>query len=211
MTQISKATKSDAEVLMVTPEEDTYRQKVFEKNLANRTIIFNDLVDEKVMERAMFQILQYNREDRGLPRESRRPIYLHISSYGGEVQEGISLINVIQNSKTPVYGVCHKAYSMAAYIFICCDERYAYKNSTLMFHDGSTALSSSSSKVKDTIKWLEELEERLDAIVYDNGSISEDTYEEKRRKEWYMFGDQAKSYGFVDKIIGVDIEQDYIC
>lgn len=195
----------------ITPEEEEFRQKVFEDFLNERKIIINDVIDEKVIERVVMQILKFNHEDKDKSSEKRKPIWLHLNSPGGSVQAGFNLINTIQNSKTPVYGVCHQAYSMATYVLIVCQKRYAYRNSTILFHDGETTLSSTSSKVKDTMAWIEELEKRLDGLVFEKTNIQEEQYTENRRKEWYLFGDEAKKYGIVDYLIGIDIEQDEIC
>ena len=66
------------------------------------------------------------------------------------------------------------------------------------------------SKAKDVMNWMERLEERLDNMIFEKTNISKEKYEEQRRNEWYMFGDEAKELGLVDFIIGEDIPLEQI-
>lgn len=201
---------NEVELEVISPKQDEFMQNVYEEFLEDRQIILNDYVDDKLLEIAVLQIIKFNKEDQGKSVESRVPIILHINTLGGDVSSGLSLIDVIQTSKTPVYGVCHKACSMGAYILVSCHKRFAFKNSTLLFHDGSTFVGSSSSKVKDTVRWMNELEVRLDNLVFANTKIDEAEYEKHRRDEWYMFPSEAKELGIINHIIGEDVELDAI-
>lgn len=210
MKERNKLMASEIEVDVITPEQDKFMQSVYEEFLQDRQIILNDYVDDKLLERAVLQIIKFNKEDAGKSVESRVPIIIHVNTLGGDVSSGLSLIDVIQTSKTPVYGVCHKACSMGAYILIGCHKRYAFKNATILLHDGSAYVGASSSKVKDTVKWLDELEARLDALVLSRTKIDEEEYEKHRRDEWYLFPSKAKELGIINYIIGEDVELDEI-
>lgn len=185
-------------------------QKQYEENLAKRNIIFNDIVTDDLMEKLIMQIIKFNKEDQGKPVEMRQPIWLHINSDGGDVMSGLSVISTIKNSKTPIYAVCHKAASMAAYILISCHKRYADEDSVILFHDGSTMLNGTTSKVKDTMVWLDELENRLNRIIFKRSNVTENEYTSKKRDEWYLFGDEAMEKGMIDGLIGKDIDIDQI-
>ena len=207
---VTKKFEGDDVLVAITPEEDKIRNEVYTSFLEVREIIINDAIDDKIFERAVMQILMFNAEDAGKPAEMRQPIILHINSVGGYVIQGMNLINVIKNSVTPVYGVCHMAYSMAAHILINCHKRYAFKNSSILLHDGENMVQATGSKAKDVMNWMERLEERLDNMIFEKTNISKEKYEEQRRNEWYMFGDEAKELGLVDFIIGEDIPLEQI-
>lgn len=210
MKERRKQIASEVEVAVITPEQDKFMQSVYEEFLQDRQIILNDYVDDKLLERAVLQIIKFNKEDQGKSVESRVPIILHVNTLGGDVSSGLSLIDVIQTSKTPVYGVCHKACSMGAYILVSCHKRFAFKNATILYHDGSTFVGNSSSKIKDTVRWMNELETRLDNLVFSSTKITEEEYEKHRRDEWYMFPSEAKELGVIHYIIGEDAELDEI-
>lgn len=66
---------------------------------------------------------------------NREPIYLYINSYGGNVYDGLALIGLIQQSKTPVYTVATgKVMSMALILTVVGHKRFATPYTTFMFH-----------------------------------------------------------------------------
>jgi ATP-dependent Clp protease protease subunit len=183
--------------------------KVFEEHLSERKIIINEDIDDAIIEMAVLQIYKWNKDDKNLPKESRKKIYIYINSAGGNVTSGFALISAIQNSKTPVVGVvCGIAYSMAGLILIAMDERYAYPLSSILLHDGNTGAYTSTSKFKDITKFYDNMELKIKELVLSRTKMGEELYEQKYGSEFYMFADKAKELGIIDKIIGVDIEQD---
>ncbi len=155
----------------------------------------------------MSEILLFNEEDAGVPVEERKPIKLYISSNGGNVDDGYQLIDVIENSVTPVYTIntgC--AYSMAFLIAISGHKRFATKHSTFLMHDGTNFVIDSGAKAQDRMDFVKRVDKMTRDFVLSHGSISEEEYDEKLRIEWYMFADEAKELGFVDCIIGEDCD-----
>ena len=200
----------DVDMLAVTPEQDAFKQAVYEENLKNRVIIINEEINDYTVERVGFQIQKFNREDKHKELSERKPIVLQINCDGGDVMVGLPLVNIIQNSKTPVWGVCMKSCSMAAFVLAACHKRYAYEGSTVLLHDGSTSVYGSSSKVEDLVNYSNNLWSKLEEIILNNTKITKEKYDAKRRDEWYMLGDEAKEYGIVDFLIGKDVDMDEI-
>lgn len=193
------------------PVLDKVVERVFEENLKERRLILNETVDESTLERFTLQIMKYNKEDKGLPVEARKPIMLYINSNGGEIDNGLCLIDVIKESKTPVYGVVMSyAYSMAGIILVACHKRIAFKHSTVLIHDGSGGAYGSTGKVKDQIKFLEKLDQAVKEIVVTHTLISDEKYEANYDREWYILGDELKELGIIDAFIGTDIELDEV-
>lgn len=155
-------------------------------------------------------ILQYNAEDRGKPVEERQPILLYIDSDGGDVASGFKLIDIILASKTPVYTISSFGYSMAFLILIAGHKRFGLKDSTYLLHDGMTGGTNSSSKYYDTAQFMRRQDDRVKNYVTTRTGISPEMYDENVRKEWYMFADEAKEYGVIDHIVGVDVDIDMI-
>ena len=85
------------------------------------------------------RILRYNREDKGLSPEERKPIMLYIDSPGGDVTGALVLCHIIMTSKTPVYTVNMCAcFSASGVVLVCGHKRYALKGSSVLIHSGST-------------------------------------------------------------------------
>ncbi len=62
-------------------------------------------------------------------------IYLHLNSSGGDFNTGLQIINNVLASEARVVTVLEaRAYSMAAFIFLCGDELVGHDNCQLMFH-----------------------------------------------------------------------------
>lgn len=187
-------------------------EELIRENLDNRVIILNDAVDECILENITLQILKFNQEDIGLPEDKRKPIKLFIQSPGGNMIDGFNLIDVIEASITPVYTICFSnSCSMAFHLFITGKKRYAFKNSILLNHDGDIELRNSGSKAKDTMDFIEKLNERVKNHVLGYTKMDSDFYDSIYEKEFYMFADdKAKELGCVDYIIGEDATLDSI-
>ena len=154
-------------------------------------------------------IIQYNLEDKGKPVEERQPIILYIASRGGSVDDGFELIDIILNSKTPIYTVnLTYQYSMGFLIGLAGHKRFAMSNAKYLIHDGSNYSWGSSAKVQDTIMFQARVEEKIRKYILKRTNISQEEYEKNYRVEWYMFADEAKEKGICDYIIGEDCELD---
>lgn len=181
------------------------------RELKQRRLFLDEEVNNDTVRPIVKAILRYNREDKDIPIEERQPILLYLNTVGGEVDSGYELIDIIVESKTPVYiintGYC---YSMGFLIYIAGDKRFATRNAKFLLHDGTTIVGDSSSKARDRMNFNDRIEARLRDAVLTWTKISKDEYDEHSRTEWYMFSDEAKSLGIVDAIVGVDCDIDSI-
>lgn len=181
------------------------------RELKQRRLFLDEEVNNDTVRPIVKAILRYNREDKDIPIDERQPILLYLNTIGGEVDSGYELIDIIIESKTPVYiintGYC---YSMGFMIYIAGDKRFATRNAKFLLHDGTTIVGDSSSKARDRMNFNDRIEARLRDAVLTWTKISKDEYDEHSRTEWYMFSDEAKSLGIVDAIVGVDCDIDSI-
>ena len=174
----------------------------FNKLLSERKILINENIDDWVIDDIVMNIFKWNKEDKGIPVEERQPIRIYISTLGGAVDCGFSLIDAIKLSKTPVYTInIGDEYSMGFLIGLAGHKRYTLPNATFLLHDGSTGVVNSMSKVSDTAKFYSEMEERIKKYVLDNSKLTSKMYNKKYGNEWYMYPEEAIKYGFVDEIV----------
>ena len=173
------------------------------EDLEGRRLYINFGIDESVIESIVYQIMRFNREDKGKPVEERTPIKLYINSPGGDVCAGYGLIDAILTSKTPVYTINQAmCASMGFLIFIAGDKRYTMPHSEFLMHDGSTAGWDSTAKMKDRMDFeLGELEQMTREYILSRTQITEDMYKEKYRVEWYFLPKLAKEIGVADYIM----------
>ena len=172
----------------------------------DRRLYLNCEVDEKVIDTLAYMIMEYNREDAGLPIEKRKPIRLYINSPGGSVYDGFGLCAAIKTSKTPVYTINQAlCASMGFMIFIAGQKRFSMPYSVFLLHEGETFDYGNTSKVGDRIEFeKEQLGQMIKEYVVSNTAIDQELYEKNYRREWYFLPTEGKELGVVDHIIGVD-------
>lgn len=104
----------------------------------NERIIYIDFdIDDTLIEYSR-RIIRWNRQDKDIPIEERKPIKVLVNSYGGSLDACLHFIDTLLLSKTPVYtynvGV---AMSAGFYIMLAGSQRFAYPNAQFLIHSGS--------------------------------------------------------------------------
>ena len=198
--------------LVGTGNNDLY-DEVIRENLNNRVLIFNDEVNDCVIENYILYIMKWNREDKDIEDVSkRRKITLILNSIGGDSMIGFGgMVNCIEQSKTPIVVVgIGLVASMAFHIFIACKERVSFKDTIFLMHDGVREAASSGSKFKDITRFFDNLDNRTKQHVLKYTTMTEEFYDDHLDREFYMYADEAKEFGCVDHIIGDDYTLDDI-
>ena len=181
------------------------------RDLKQRKLFLNTDIDQFSVHDIAKHIMQYNTDDKGITPDKRQPILLYITSNGGEVDSGFELIDIIQNSKTPVYTInLGYQYSMGFLIGLAGAKRFAVPNAKFLMHDGSNFIFNSGAKAQDQMEFQRRVEERVKSYILSRSRLTSEEYDSKLRVEWYLFADEAKEKGFVDYIIGVDCDLDVV-
>lgn len=189
-----------------------YEDKFEMEDSEGRRLYINCIIDESVVDTAVYNILRYNRMDKGIPAEERKPIIIYINSPGGSVIDGYSLIDAITLSKTPVYtvnlGAC---FSMGLLIYMAGHKRFAFPRSEFLLHEGFISDGDSVSKVKDYLDFQSnQVEVMTKDYILAHSKIDGDQYDRNMRKEWYFLPKEGKEIGIVDYILGEDDELDTV-
>lgn len=201
-----------AEIAVVTPPEaNNLYDEMIRSCLEDRVLVINQDIDDGVVESYVLNILKWNKEDKHVPTEERDPIRIIINSPGGDLVVAMHLCDVILASKTPVHAIGFGLVASAAFhIYIACHERIAFQNSVLLMHDGEMFVQNSSSKAKDTMKFYENIDERVKRHVLTHTKMAEEYYDSHYDQELYLYADSAKELGAVDLIVGEDVDIDYL-
>ncbi len=179
--------------------------KIVKDNYDRRRIVINEDIDDCMLETVCLYILKYNEEDKDIPKDKRKPIWIILNSVGGSVTFGMNIIDCIVHSITPVKCfVLGMAASMASYIPMICKESYCMPNAIICLHDGQTGIVQTSRKANDTMKFYNDCDERLHKIMIENTNITQEFLEEIADREYYIFADKAKELGIISHIIGED-------
>lgn len=147
-------------------------------------------------------IIEYNRDDRGIAEEERKPIKIFINSIGGDAFGTLILVNVIALSKTPVHTInlCQAA-SAAGYVLASGHKRLALPGTSVLIHSGSVYYGGDREKVDTARKHMDKLTDGLNDMLFKRTGINQKTFKAKAPKEWYLDAEECVKYGVVDKIV----------
>lgn len=178
----------------------------FYKNLEERVLWIDSQIDDLTLEFARY-IMLWNREDKGIPVEERKPIKLMFFSPGGDLSVNNAMIDVIEMSKTPVYGYnIGEAASAGCFIFMACHKRFAMPKSVFLLHKGSGQFSGDyNAIIAQMLEYQRQIDELAD-FVLKHSKISREEFEKNINTEWFIPAQQAVEYGICDKII-TDIDE----
>lgn len=134
---------------------------------------------------------------------NREPIKLYINSHGGYTYSGLALVDIIKNSKTPIYtiaiGVC---MSTAFQIWLAGHKRFVGKNATLLFHDVSAGgYILKTEDLRQDVKECERLREIfIGEILEKSTKVTREMLDEviKSRTDWYIPADEAIELGLAN-------------
>ena len=141
------------------------------------------------------QVLEYESQ-------SHDPIWLLIDSFGGSVDAGFILIDLMKSIKSPVYViVTSKAYSMGAIITVYAEKRYIYRHATMMLHEASYGALGEDPSIRSRIgfntKYLDRLHDEIAKII----KMDVKEYRARIRDAWWVMAEDAVKYNWVDGIV----------
>lgn len=134
----------------------------------------------------------------------KKPIEIHMMSYGGDAEAMLYLHDVIEAS------TCQFKFfgggvimSSATWIMAVCDERYLYRNTNVMVHDGSP--DSNDGKTTEDAAILAAEQIRRDRILHDiyahNSIMPYSFWKQVCKRDLYMPAHEVVGLGLADKVI----------
>lgn len=173
----------------------------FYQDTENRIYRLYGEVCESMLELARL-IIEWNREDKDIPIDERKPIKIMIFSPGGDLNVFRTLRAVVQLSKTPVWGInMGEADSAAALLFLSCPFRIALPGAKLLLHYGSISLSMGG---KDAVETLRSYEKELDEIVeviQEASGLEEEFIKENLHNDWIIPISKQLEYNMTDHTV----------
>jgi ATP-dependent Clp protease protease subunit len=171
------------------------------RNLEDRVIWIDYGVDETILEVSKL-IMYFNKEDKDIPVEQRKPIKLLLYSYGGDGQACFSLLDVIALSKTPVYTInMGVAMSAGLLILLAGHKRFCLKNSTALAHSGSGGASGTYEQTEAQMKDYKRFVDTMRNYIIERTNIDAKTLNKYKSKEWYLYSEDQVKFGIVNEII----------
>jgi ATP-dependent protease ClpP protease subunit len=173
----------------------------FYQEMEDRIIWLDRTVDEDTVEIGK-KILRWNMEDRTKKPKKVKPIILLIFSYGGDLDVCNSLIDIIEGSTTPIYGVnMGIAASAACFIYLACHKRFMLPRASFLIHRGSGGYQGTYEQVLAQIVDYQNSIELIVNLVKERTTYSEQEIEEKISTEWYIRQEEALKYGVAHQVV----------
>lgn len=178
-------------------------------NADKRLLFLSDDIDNTTIGKMCFNLLyiiQTDDEEESTKKDyKRKPIRIYINSGGGEIYDMWALIDIIENSKTPIYTYC-TGYAMSAAfkIFLAGHKRFATKHATFLYHQMSGFRSGKYQDMVEDRKEMDYIQETLEKYVMEHTKISPEQMAEIRttKRDVYIHADGALRLGIIDEVIG---------
>jgi ATP-dependent Clp protease protease subunit len=171
------------------------------KAAENRTFYVDSEIDSSLIEISKC-IIEINRADRGIPIEDRKPIWIPVYSYGGELDAAYSFIAVMESSVTPVYTInMGVAMSAGLLILLGGQKRYCLKRSRALYHSGSATIGGTYEQIETNTDSYKEMVKDMRDYIMEKTNIDTKLFNKMKAKDWYISDEDQVKYGICHSII----------
>lgn len=174
---------------------------MYYKNMNKRMFWVDGEITEDILEIEK-KIIEFNQEDKDKPIDQIVPVRIFIFSNGGLLEATLSLVNVCELSRVPIYtynmGV---AMSAGLLLLLSGHKRFCLSGSRAMIHSGSGGVGGTFEQVEAASNDYKKLIEYTKDYILRRTKISPQTYAKKKGKDWYLYCDDQIQYGIVDAVI----------
>src|ERR1700748_645179 len=176
---------------------------LFQRLLRNRIIFLGQQVDDDIANRIAAEMLLLSAED------PTRDINVYINSPGGSVYAGLAIYDVMQF--VPNYVATYAmgmAASMGQFLLTAGapGKRYALPHANILMHQPSGGIGGTASDIKIQAEQLLYIKKTLfERTAYHTGQPIEQIERDADRDRWFT-AEEAKEYGFVDRVIRSAVE-----
>ena len=141
-------------------------------------------------------------EQKALGLESPIPIYLHISSYGGVIFDGLSAMDEVKNSPVPVYTVIDGCCASAAtFMSVAGKKRFINRHSFILIHQIISAFWGTNQEFEDHVKNMRKFMKIMKGVYREHTKISMKKLDEILKHDLWFDANEALKLGLVDEII----------
>lgn len=171
-----------------------------------RIIMLYDDVDDTSITEAIYYMNKLQYIDNRFGKE-KKPIELQINTCGGFVEDGLSLISLIEKMKNDGYYIITtnigRGYSMGFLLSICGSERRAYKYSKYMYHDISYGAYGKHNDIMEQVEFTKMLQKDIMGIVTKYTNLPEDFVSEINtcKRDKYFTSEEMLEIKGVDIIV----------
>lgn len=168
----------------------------------NRVLNLFGVFDKATISEMMKQCLKWEEEDAEIlykhsqqirqlqdPRQLLKPIILNINSPGGECDELLALVDMLESMPTPVITRAYGQVCSCGFVLFCIgDERYVGNNASLMYHELAYGIMGKDSEIRNFSDYSKRMQKRLDRIIKNKTGLTLkklDEWKKTNQDKWF--------------------------
>lgn len=129
-------------------------------------------------------------------------IKLHISSYGGLVFGGLSVVDTIKSSPVEIHSIVEgQAASAATFISIVCKKRYIRPHAFMLIHQMSSGVWGKADQILDEAENIKRITSVTEEMYTTHTKMSKATLRGLKKHDLWMKPDECLAKGLVDEIL----------
>lgn len=171
---------------------------IYSRLLKDRVIFLGSEINDEVANSIVAQLLFLASED------SEKDISIYINSPGGSVSAGFAILDTMNFIKPDIQTICvGMAASMASIILTSGTKgkRLSLPNGEVMIHQPLGGAQGQASDIEISARHILKTKEKLNKILSETSNRSYEQIVKDTDRDNFLTAEQAKEYGFVDKII----------
>lgn len=171
---------------------------IYSRLLKDRIVFLGGSIDDHIANLVIAQLLFLEAED------PDKDIHLYINSPGGVVTSGMAIYDTMRYIKAPVSTICvGQAASMAALLLAAGEKgkRYSLTHSRIMIHQPLGGFQGQATDIHIHAQEILKLKQTLNQLLADHSGQPFDKVSADTERDYFMSGEEAKSYGIIDDII----------
>ena len=171
---------------------------IYSRLLKDRIIFLGGAIDDAVSNLVIAQLLFLEAED------PDKDIHLYINSPGGVVTAGMAIYDTMRYIKAPVSTICvGQAASMGAFLLSGGDKgkRFSLTNSRIMIHQPLGGFQGQATDIHIHAQEILRMKRKLNELMAEHTGQTVEKIEADTERDYFMSGEDAKSYGIIDTII----------
>ncbi|MCI0469272.1 MAG: ATP-dependent Clp endopeptidase proteolytic subunit ClpP [Nitrospirae bacterium] len=171
---------------------------IYSRLLKDRIIFMGTAIDDNIANVVIAQMLFLQTED------PDKDIHIYINSPGGTVSAGLAIYDTMQYVKPDIATYCiGQAASMGALLLTAGarGKRFALPHSRIMIHQPIGGFYGQATDVEIHAREILKLKDTLNGILAMHAGQPLDKIQVDTERDFFMSGNEAKSYGIVDDVI----------
>ena len=140
----------------------------------------------------------------GFNAEGSDPIMLHLSSPGGCVVSGFSVIDVMRHIAAPVFIIASGMVASMGSVILVCGEpgyRYALAHSRIMLHSSSASAAGRLEQIQASVELQRQFDTNIQQILLETTKLGQRAVRKMLRSERFLSAREAQTAGIIDHIL----------